>query len=53
MKAAIEDAGGEISIDRLVRHLQDLGYHGPSLWRVLPILDPGIIYEDGVLRLRK
>jgi len=53
VKAAIEDADGEISMDKLVVHLISLGYHGPSIRKVLPILDPNIIFQDGILKIRK
>ena len=52
VRAAIEDAGGEIADDSLVKHLVSLGYHGPSMRRILPILDPNIIFKDGTFRLR-
>lgn len=52
VRAAIEDAGGEIAEDQLLSHLTFLGYHGPSVRKVLSILDPNIVFKDGMFRLR-
>jgi len=49
---AIEDAGGEIAEDQLLSHLTSLGYHPQSVRRILPILDPNIVFKDGTFRLR-
>ena len=52
VRAAIEDAGGEIAEEQLLSRLTFLGYHGPSVRKVLPVLDPNIVFEDGTFRLR-
>ena len=52
VRAAIEDADGEIAEDQLLLHLTFRGYHGPSVRKVLPILDPKIVFKDGNFRLR-
>lgn len=52
VKAAIEDAGGYIAECQLLSHLTSLGYHAPSVRRILPILDPNIVFKNGNFRLR-